>query len=39
VQAIEPLGNGDAQLRLSSGRCIRLSRRYRHDLMASIQGC
>jgi two-component system, LytTR family, response regulator len=39
VQAIEPLGNGDAQLRLSSGRCIRLSRRYRHDLMASIKGC
>ena len=39
VQAIEPLGNGDAQLRLSSGRCIRLSRRYRYDLMASIKGC
>jgi two-component system LytT family response regulator len=38
VQAIEPLGNGDAQLRLSSGRCVRLSRRYRHDLMASIKG-
>jgi two-component system LytT family response regulator len=38
VQAVEPLGNGDAQLRLSSGRCIRLSRRYRHDLMASIKG-
>jgi len=38
VQAIEPLGNGDAQLRLSSGRIVRLSRRYRAGLIAAMKG-
>ena len=36
VQALEPLGSGDAQLRLASGRCIRLSRRYRDEWMAAL---
>lgn len=30
---IEPLGKGDAELTLTSGRCVRLSRRYRDVLM------
>ena len=33
VNALEPLGSGDAQLRLASGRMIRLSRRYRDEWM------
>ncbi len=36
VQALEPLGSGDAQLRLASGRCIRLSRRYREEWLATL---
>ncbi len=36
VQALEPLGSGDAQLRLASGRCIRLSRRYRAEWVAAL---
>ena len=36
VQALEPLGSGDAQLRLASGRCIRLSRRYREEWLAIL---
>ena len=36
VRALEPLGSGDAQLRLASGRCIRLSRRYRDEWMAAL---
>ena len=36
VQALEPLGSGDAQLRLASGRCIRLSRRYREEWVAAL---
>jgi two-component system LytT family response regulator len=36
VQAIEPLERGDASLRLTSGRRVRLSRRYREALMASL---
>jgi len=38
VAALEPLGSGDAQLRLASGRCIRLSRRYREEWMAALSG-
>jgi two-component system LytT family response regulator len=37
VQALEPLGSGDAQLRLASGRCIRLSRRYRAEWIAAFE--
>ena len=36
VLALEPLGSGDAQLRLASGRCIRLSRRYREEWLAAL---
>lgn len=36
VLALEPLGSGDAQLRLASGRCIRLSRRYRDEWIAAL---
>ena len=36
VAALEPLGSGDAQLRLASGRCIRLSRRYRDEWLAAL---
>jgi len=36
VAALEPLGSGDAQLRLVSGRCIRLSRRYRDEWLAAL---
>ncbi len=36
VAALEPLGSGDAQLRLASGRCIRLSRRYREQWLAAL---
>jgi two-component system, LytTR family, response regulator len=36
VLALEPLGSGDAQLRLASGRCIRLSRRYRDEWVAAL---
>ena len=36
VAALEPLGSGDAQLRLASGRVIRLSRRYREEWMAAL---
>ena len=36
VQALEPLGSGDAQLRLASGRCLRLSRRYREEWLAAL---
>ena len=36
VLALEPLGSGDAQLRLASGRCIRLSRRYRDEWLAAL---
>ena len=35
--ALEPLGSGDAQLRLASGRCIRLSRRYRDEWLAALK--
>ena len=38
VAALEPLGSGDAQLRLASGRCIRLSRRYRDEWLAALSG-
>jgi DNA-binding LytR/AlgR family response regulator len=38
VLALEPLGSGDAQLRLASGRCIRLSRRYRDEWLAALRG-
>ena len=37
VLALEPLGSGDAQLRLASGRCIRLSRRYRDEWLAALR--
>ena len=37
VLALEPLGSGDAQLRLASGRCIRLSRRYRDEWLAALK--
>ncbi len=37
VRALEPLGSGDAQLRLASGRCIRLSRRYRDEWLAALK--
>jgi two-component system LytT family response regulator len=37
VRALEPLGSGDAQLRLVSGRCIRLSRRYRDEWLAALR--
>jgi two-component system LytT family response regulator len=36
VAALEPLGSGDAQLRLASGRLIRLSRRYRDEWMKAL---
>ena len=36
VLALEPLGSGDAQLRLASGRTIRLSRRYREEWLAAM---
>ena len=36
VVALEPLGSGDAQLRLGSGRVIRLSRRYREEWLAAM---
>ena len=36
VAALEPLGSGDAQLRLASGRVIRLSRRYREEWLAAL---
>ncbi|HEY8973760.1 MAG TPA: LytTR family DNA-binding domain-containing protein [Burkholderiaceae bacterium] len=36
VAALEPLGSGDAQLRLVSGRVIRLSRRYRDEWMRAL---
>ncbi|MEO5687090.1 MAG: response regulator transcription factor [Burkholderiaceae bacterium] len=36
VRALEPLGSGDAQLRLASGRTIRLSRRYREEWLAAL---
>ena len=36
VLALEPMGSGDAQLRLASGRCIRLSRRYRDEWLAAL---
>jgi two-component system LytT family response regulator len=36
VAALEPLGRGDAQLRLASGRVIRLSRRYRDEWMKTL---
>ena len=36
VAALEPLGSGDAQLRLASGRLIRLSRRYREEWMKAL---
>jgi len=38
VRALEPLGSGDAQLRLASGRTIRLSRRYRDEWLAALKG-
>jgi len=38
VSALEPLGSGDAQLRLASGRTIRLSRRYRDEWLAALKG-
>ena len=37
VRALEPLGSGDAQLRLASGRTIRLSRRYRDEWLAALR--
>lgn len=37
VLALEPLGSGDAQLRLASGRTIRLSRRYREEWLAALK--
>jgi DNA-binding LytR/AlgR family response regulator len=36
VAALEPLGSGDAQLRLASGRLIRLSRRYREEWVKAL---
>jgi len=36
VAALEPLGSGDAQLRLASGQVIRLSRRYRDEWMKTL---
>lgn len=36
VAALEPLGSGDAQLRLASGRLIRLSRRYRDEWVKAL---
>ena len=36
VAALEPLGSGDAQLRLVSGRVIRLSRRYRDEWVQAL---
>jgi two-component system LytT family response regulator len=38
VQALEALGSGDAQLRLRSGRTLRLSRRYRAEWLAAWGG-
>ena len=38
VLALEPLGSGDAQLRLASGRVIRLSRRYREEWVKALKG-
>ena len=37
VRALEPLGSGDAQLRLASGRTIRLSRRFREEWLAALE--
>ena len=36
VDALEPLGSGDAQLRLASGRRVRLSRRYRAQWVSML---
>jgi two-component system LytT family response regulator len=36
VAGLEPLGSGDAQLRLVSGRVIRLSRRYREAWVKAV---
>lgn len=36
VAALEPLGSGDAQLRLVSGKVIRLSRRYRDEWVKAL---
>jgi DNA-binding LytR/AlgR family response regulator len=36
VVSLEPAGSGDAQLRLASGRRIRLSRRYRDEWSAAL---
>ena len=36
VAAIEPLAHGDAQLRLASGRLIRVARRQRADVLAAL---
>jgi DNA-binding LytR/AlgR family response regulator len=36
VEAIEPLANGDAQVRMASGRVVRVSRRHRADLTTAL---
>jgi hypothetical protein len=36
VAAIEPLAHGDAQLRLASGRLVRLARRQRAEVLAAL---
>ncbi len=38
VQAIEPLGNGDALARLATGEALRVSRAYRATLQARLRG-
>ena len=38
VEAIEPVASGDAQVRMASGRVVRVSRRHRADLAAAL-GC
>jgi two-component system LytT family response regulator len=35
IARIEPIGKGDAELTLTSGRCVRVSRRYRDALLKS----
>ncbi|MEP6504180.1 MAG: LytTR family transcriptional regulator DNA-binding domain-containing protein, partial [Betaproteobacteria bacterium] len=37
VHAIEPLANGDAQVRLASGRVVRVSRRYKAALVEALK--
>jgi two-component system LytT family response regulator len=37
VAAVEPLGRGDARLRLASGRELRLARRHRDEVLALLR--